>query len=193
MGTHLAISPARFESECRAIYQDVETLLTGLSRAQFNWQPDAGRRWSIAQNLDHMTRANLEYAEPVARAIACARPRDARVPGVPNWFGAWFIGQLEPPVKMTLKAPSKIIPGADFDPVDARKAFDASVDRVKELLDRAWLIDLSRARFANPFLGGLPLFNVASSFLIALAHMRRHVAQARAVRDRADFPVNSVT
>lgn len=190
MSPHLAISPARFESECRAIYQDLEALLNDLSREQFNWQPDNGRRWSIAQNLDHITRGNLEYAEPVARAIARARPRDERVPGVPNWFGAWFIGQNEPPVKMKLKAPSKIIPGADFDPVDARKAFDASVDRVKDLLDRAWPIDLSRARFANPFLGGLPVFNVASSFLIALAHMRRHIAQAQSVRSHADFPAH---
>lgn len=188
MANHLAISPARFESECRAIYHDVESLMAGLTREQFNWQPDGGRRWSIAQNLDHMTQGNLEYAAPLEKAIARARARDERVPGVPNWFGAWFIGQLEPPVKMKLKAPSKIIPSTDLDPVAARAAFDNSVDRVKELLDRAWPIELSRTRFANPFLMGLPLFNVASSFLIALAHMRRHVAQASAVRSRADFP-----
>ena len=110
------------------------------------------------------------------------------MPGVPNWLGAWFVGQLEPPVKTKLKAPTKIIPGADFDPVESRKAFDASVDRLKALLDSAWPTDLSRARFRNPFLGGLPLFNVASSFLISLAHMRRHVAQASVVRSLPDFP-----
>lgn len=191
MANHLAITPARFESECRAIYQDIETLLVGLSREQFNWQPDRGRRWSIAQNLDHMTRGNMEYAEPLARAISRARPREERVPGVPNWFGAWFIGQVEPPVKIRVKAPSKLVPRADLDLAETQKAFDASVDRVKELLDRAWPVELSRTRFANPLLKGLPVFNVASSFLIALAHMRRHVAQASAVRSRAEFPPTS--
>lgn len=188
MANHLAISPARFESECRAIYRDVEALLAGLSREQFNWRPDLGRRWSIAQNIDHLTRGNREYVAPLERAISRARPRLDRVPGVPNWFGAWFAARMEPHAGPKLKAPSTIVPGADLDPLEARKAFDESVDRVKELLDRAWAVDLSRKRFANPFLKGLPVFNVASGFLILLAHMRRHVAQAAAVRNRSDFP-----
>ena len=89
-----------------------------------------------------------------------------------------------------MKAPSKIIPNLDLDPAAARAAFDESVDKVKDLLDRAWPTELTRTRFANPFIGRLPLFNVAASFLIALAHMRRHVAQATAVRQRSDFPAS---
>jgi hypothetical protein len=191
MAKHLAISPARFEAECRAIYQDLETLTDGLSREQYNWQPDEGRRWSIAQNIDHLTQGNLIYVEPLERAIGRARPRADRVPGVPNRLGAWFIAQMEPPVATKYKAPSKIQPAVDGDPVnpiEARKAFDASVDRIKDLLDRAWSVELNRTRFANPFLKGLPVFNVASAFLILLAHMRRHIAQAAAVRNRTDFP-----
>jgi hypothetical protein len=159
-----------------------------LTREQFNWQPDGGRRWSIAQNIDHLTQGNVEYAEALEPAIRRARPRADRVPGVPNWLGAWFIAQMEPPVKTKYKAPSKILPRTDRDPIEARRAFDASVDRTKALLDRAWTVELSRTRFANPFLKGLPLFNVASAFLISLAHMRRHIAQAATVRARPDFP-----
>lgn len=188
MATHLAISPARFEAECRAIYRDVEALVAGLSRAQFNWQPDAGRRWSIAQNIDHLTQGNNEYALPLERAIACAAPRVDRVPGVPNRLGAWFVGQMEPPVATKRKAPSRIQPKSDLDPLEAKRAFDASVDRIKALLDQAWTVELSRKRFANPFLKGLPVFNVAAGFLILLAHMRRHVAQAAAVKALPDFP-----
>jgi hypothetical protein len=188
MANHLAITPARFESECRAIYADLEPLLAGLSRDQFNWQPDQGTRWSIGQNVDHMTRGNLEYARPLAKAIAVARPRTARDPGVPNGFGAWFIRQLEPPVKMRLHAPRQLAPVSDLDLVTARRGFDEAVDRMKHLLDEAWAVDLSRTRFANPILFGLPLFNVAAGFLISLAHMRRHVAQAAAVKAREEFP-----
>jgi hypothetical protein len=188
MAKHLAISPARFESACRAIYQDLAALSSGLSREQYNWQPEQGRRWSIAQNVDHLTQGNLAYAGALERAIRRARPREEHVPGVPNRLGAWFIGQMEPPVATKYKAPSKIVPRSDCDPIDARRAFDASVDRIKELLDQAWGVDLNRTRFANPFLKGLPLFNVASAFLILLAHMRRHIAQAAAVRASPGFP-----
>jgi hypothetical protein len=188
MASHLAISPARFEAECRAIYRDVEALLAGLSREQFNWQPDGGRRWSIAQNLDHLTHGNHEYAGPLERAISVARARVERVPGVPNKLGAWFVGQMEPPVRTKRKAPKQIQPKLDGDPEASKQAFDASVDRIKLLLDRAWSIDLNRKRFANPFLKGLPVFNVAAGFLILLAHMRRHVAQAAAVKSLPDFP-----
>jgi hypothetical protein len=188
MAKHLAISPARFEAECRAIYQDLELLAGGLSREQYNWQPDGGRRWSIAQNIDHLTQGNLAYVEPLERAISAARPRQERVPGVPNRLAIWFIGQMEPPVSTKYKAPSTILPRTDRDPIEARKAFDASVDRVKDLLDRAWGVELDKKRFSNPFLKGLPLFNIASAFLILLAHMRRHIAQAAAVRSRPEFP-----
>ncbi len=95
---------------------------------------------------------------------------------------------MEPPVRTKRKAPSKIQPATDTDPLEAKRAFDASVDQIKMLLDRAWSVELSRKRFANPFLKGLPVFNVASGFLILLAHMRRHVAQAAAVKNLADFP-----
>lgn len=189
MANHLAISPARFESECRALYRDLEPLLAGLSRRQFNWQPDEGRRWSIGQNLDHLTRTNAVYAEALQPAVGRGRPRAGREPGVPNAVAAWFIGQLEPPVRLHMKAPSQIVPAQDFEPAASRDAFDASVDRLKALLDEAWGVELSRKRFASPILWGLPVFNVAAGFLILLAHMRRHVAQAMAVRSRADFPV----
>lgn len=181
---HLAISPARFDAESQAIYRDIEDHLTGLSAADFNWQPDEGRAWSVGQNLAHLTKGNEAYADAIAAAIARARPRSDRAAGVPNAFGRWFARELEPPVKRRMRAPGIIQPASDLDPIATRAAFDASVDRVRALLDTAWGIDLNRTRFRNPLAFGLPIFNVAAGFLILLAHMRRHVAQAKKVRAR---------
>jgi hypothetical protein len=179
---HLAISPARFDAESQAIYRDIEEHLSGLSEADFNWQPDGGRGWSVGQNLAHLTKGNDAYVDAMTKAIERARPRADRAAGVPNAFGRWFVRELEPPVKRRMRAPGVIQPASNLDPAATRAAFDASVDRVRALLDRAWEIDLNRTRFRNPLAFGLPLFNISAGFLILLAHMRRHVAQARKVR-----------
>ena len=126
------------------------------------------------------------YADALDKAIGSAPKRGDRAPGAPNSLAAWFIGQMEPPVKTRFKAPGALQPSSQFEITAARAAFDAAIDRQQRLLADAWTIDLTRKRFANPLLFGLPIFNVASAFLITLAHVRRHVAQAQAVRAARD-------
>jgi hypothetical protein len=183
------MSPAEFASQLRAIRADLDALLADLTPAQFNWQPDGGRKWSVGQCIDHLARTNAQYDAALADAVARARPRAERTPGVPNRLGRWFIRHLEPPVTLRVPAPASLRPPVVLDPIAVRKDFDASVDALSSTLDRAWTIDLTRARFRNPLLGGLPVFNVATGFLVTLAHMRRHVAQANAAK-RA-YPSNT--
>lgn len=188
MAAHLAITPTRFEAEARAIYADIDGLLGPLTRAQFNWQPDAGRGWSVGQCVDHLARTNRQYGAALREAVSRAQPREARTAGVPNLLGRWFIGQLEPPVTWRVPAPKKLQPAVQLDPDAVRREFDASLDELRALFDQAWAVELSRARFRNPLAGGLPVFNIATGFLVVLAHMRRHVVQMAAVMARPDWP-----
>ncbi|MBP6716835.1 MAG: DinB family protein [Acidobacteria bacterium] len=188
MAPHRAITPTQFEAERRAIEADLTPILQTLSPAQFNWQPDAGRAWSVGQCVDHLARTNRQYCAALREAVARARPRTERTDGVPNLLGRWFIARLEPPVRLRVPAPRSLQPAATLDPIAVRREFDASLDEIRDVLALAWSVDLSHARFRNPLAGGLPVFNIATGFLVMLAHMRRHAVQVRAVMARSNFP-----
>jgi hypothetical protein len=68
------------------------------------------------------------------------------------------------------------------------RAFLEVQEEVAELVRSSSDLDLTRLRFRNPLLAGLPLFNLATGFLVIVAHERRHLEQARAVRANAGFP-----
>lgn len=182
------LTVTEYEAELQRASAAVHALLDDLTAAQCNWQPEGGRAWSVGQCVAHLTLTNRDYVRAIDAAAATARPRADRAPGIPNRLGRWFIGALEPPVKLRVKAPHNLQPASALDPVAVGREFDASVAELRAALDRAWGVELSRVRFRNPIAFGLPTFNLAAGFLIMAAHMRRHTVQANAVRARAAFP-----
>jgi hypothetical protein len=183
-------TPASLTSEVEELRARANRLATGLTRAQFNWQPDGGRKWSVGQCLDHLARGNALYLEAVTQAIAAAPQRQGDEPltARANRLGRWFIGSLEPPPRMALRAPKAIRPGSDFDPADAQRRFDDSLVRLVAVLPRAWAVDPNRTRFKNPLARGWRIFNITAAFQILTAHSRRHLWQAEQVRSRPEWP-----
>lgn len=177
-----------FAPQLRAIRDDADSLVNGLTRTQFNWQP-APERWSIAQCLEHL----ITYADvliPVQRnAIEHARIRDWRSDG-PYRHGRLFrmiASGIEPPVKSRYKTSKAFHPQGDFDTVEVLAQFHTRQDRFSDAIRRAHGLDLGRIRFAVP---GIPVLraSLGQSFTYALAHERRHLWQARQVRAEAGFP-----
>lgn len=172
--------------------EEVRTLVAGLSPTQLNWQPRAGRAWSIGQCLEHLAIAARAYLDELEPAVADARragnrPRtgELRLPA----FGAWFVAQLEPPPKRRLPAPAKIQPPSTVEPAGVVASFATAHERAAALLPAAAEVDLNRVRFRNPFVP-LVRFTVGTGLVILAAHSRRHLAQARSVRAAADFPTS---
>lgn len=177
-------------AEVAALRASLDALTQGLSRAQFNWQPDGGARWSIAECIDHMARGNAVYLDAIDAAIAAAPARAAAgsFTAKPNTLGRWFAQSLEPPVRTRLHAPKLIHPKSDLDLVETVHRFDATLVRLVATMPRAWAVDLNRTKFRNPLLRGLRVFNVAAAFQILTSHCRRHMRQAEGVRARSDWP-----
>jgi hypothetical protein len=67
---------------------------------------------------------------------------------------------------------------------DAFGAFGASQKDVRAFLREYSGIDLTGVRFINPFVRGVR-FSLATGLHVIAAHDRRHLLQARAVRDAA--------
>jgi hypothetical protein len=162
-------------------------LLGNMTPAQLNWQPDNGRRWSIGQCLDHITKAGDVYMEAIREAVGQA-------PGLqpesvyPNPLGRAFIWFIEPPPRFRTSAPKTAVPASSFDPQSVGAEFERGLAAVQALAANAMKSGAGRAKFANPFAGGRRVFNVATGIMVLLAHARRHLLQAEKVKALPDFP-----
>lgn len=179
-----------FAPQLRAIREDADSLVRGLTKEQFNWQPDSSR-WSIAQCLQHLVTYADDLMAVQRNAIEQARIRDWRSDG-PYRHGRLFrmmLGEVEPPVTRKYKTAKAYWPKGDYDAAQLLAEFLLRQDRFSDVIRRAHGLDLGRIRFGVP---GIPVVrsSLGQSFTYALAHERRHLWQARQVRSEPGFPGN---
>jgi hypothetical protein len=174
--------------EIRYIRQDVAAIVAGLSREQFNWQP-AASRWSIGQCFVHLnlTAAAFVPAIEAATADASARGLKSAGPFVYPLLERLFVASNEPPPKRRFRAFKRYRPAADHEPGEVMNKFLQWQDVLAERIRAADGLDLRRARRRSPI---LPLFtwSLGTMFALTLAHERRHIWQARQVRNDRAFP-----
>jgi hypothetical protein len=171
-----------------AVDQDASTLVATLDDAQFNWQPDK-RQWSIAQCLDHLTRANSIYLDAMRAAAAKARTADlVRTGPIEPGFMSRFVIKQMGPGHMKLPAPPSATPAkSDLRKEEVLPAFLRIQEDVRAFAQACADLDLNRARFINPFARMLR-FSVGTGLLVIAAHDRRHLSQAHRIREASAFP-----
>ena len=188
MRPKLEYTTAEFVSELERQTVQAATVADGLSESAFNWQPNSGKSWSVAQCLDHLVIMNRMYVKTLQEAVADnedqLEPR--KNPIQPSgWLTRLFVKYEEPPPKIKLPAPKKIAPpsnltGAvieDFKAVQLRL-----VDFVREWGDA----DLGDLKVKDPL---FPIHLTADTeLLIIAAHNRRHLWQAENVKKSPGFP-----
>lgn len=176
------------------IEQDVRLELEPLSEAQFAWQPGPGR-WSIGECLDHL-------AITGSLALGNMRPTldHGRVEGVTGQgpfkyglLGGWFVRMMEPipPGKRGMKSPPNFVPPpTERAPKSAVLGkFYAMSEELRQALESANGLALDKLKSPSSAKGaGWLRLNLAAWFAATLAHGRRHVAQARRVREVPGFP-----
>lgn len=166
-----------------------EGLAARLTDEEFFWQPDEGRRWSVALCLDHLAVTNKVYGGAMRLGVETAKARGWRRqgPAVPGFFGRKFAESQEPPVKRRSSAPGKIKPQPARSREEILRAYREGHDLVRALLVEAATLDVNRATFPNPFFG-LVKVKVSSGFHIIAAHDRRHLWQAEQVERELRAP-----
>jgi DinB superfamily len=166
-----------------AIKKEGEGVAAGLSEAQFNWRPGPGR-WSIAQNLNHLNVGDLKVLPAFDRAIAEGRAQHRVAPGPfrYRWFSRFMIREMEPPPKRRMKTPLKGSAGEDHRLADVLPEFARVRDELARRVRQSDGLDLAHIRTISPVnrLIRLPL---GAYFAFILAHDRRHLWQARQVRN----------
>lgn len=177
--------------EFQSTGEEAEELATDLTRAQLWWRPEP-QRWSIGECLDHLVRTGEAYLDVLDAAVDEGRRRElfAAGPYPPSLVGRWLARILEPPPRLKVPAPRRIRPAASPGAEEAEDPLPRFLGlraQLRERLEAADGLDLGRIRVASPFVPILK-FDLGSAFRIVAAHERRHLWQARRVRDEATFP-----
>lgn len=177
-----------YQDQLTSIRQDAGGLMSGLTDAQFNWRPSP-TRWSMGECFEHLNiSAGKLFIPGIDAAIASAERQGLRSPGpfVYSALQRWFLRLSEPPPKVRFKAPPMARPAAQKPMEAVRTEFMQWQDQLAERLRRADGLDLYKARQASPL--KIWRWSLGSYIAIMLAHERRHVWQARQVRNDKGFP-----
>jgi hypothetical protein len=168
--------------------RETQALAAGLTEAAGGWRAHEGS-WSVAECFDHLATSNRVYLVAMREAAARARQegRMRRGPATPGLFGGMFVRSLEPPPGRfsKLKAPRKIRPRTAPPLSDALGAFVATQQDARAFLREHADLDLAGVRFVNPFIPGVR-FSLATGLHVIVAHEKRHLWQARNVREQAE-------
>jgi hypothetical protein len=177
-----------YADQILSIRQDATGLMSGLSHAQFNWQPEPGR-WSMAGCFDHLNLSAAQLLIPaIDAAIAAARAQGLKSNGpfVYSAFERWFVKTNDAPPRMRFSAPKRFQPASNKSIDTVRTEFLRWQDELSRRLRDADGLDLRRARHKSP----IPLvkMSLGTYFQLMLSHERRHIWQARQVRQNPAFP-----
>jgi hypothetical protein len=179
--------------QVKVILQEAEGLIQGIDDRQFNWRPPGGG-WSMAQCFDHLNVSNRQFLPVLRQRVEHGR-RDGRLHDGPysySFLSRWMFRSISPPVKRKFRAPKSFRPAEAKAMQAVLEEWRTSHDEIAKLLNEASGLDLAGIKAPSP-VTKLLRYNLGMAFWIMTAHDRRHLAQARDVRNAAGFPPASTT
>lgn len=177
-----------------AIREDARELTANLTNEQFNWRVAPGS-WSIGECLAHLNLTGQMYLPRIERALRKARAENltGTEPFRHGWLGNFFVRKLEPPVRrLRARAPHAVAPPPEHLIETVVPAFISLQQELTNKLRAAEGLHLARIKIASPFTRLLK-FTLGQSFALLTAHERRHLWQARQVREHPLFPRGRAT
>jgi hypothetical protein len=177
----------RLQSELAALKAEASELVSGLRESQFNWRPDQ-QKWSMAECLLHLNIVGDRYVRIIETALEEAQARGLAVRGavVHGFLGRWILANTEPPPKRRYKSPRGFTPSYGQPITAVLPTFLHLQDQLTLEIEQSKGLDLRRVRVRAP---GFPVrFNLFLTLEWIAAHERRHLWQARQVRENPSFP-----
>ena len=180
---------ANFAAAMNAVEADFMRLVLPLTDQQVNWRPSDGR-WSIAECMAHLVATARAYVGPIDLAVERGFSRGLLGGREfhPGWLGRWLITQMEPPPRRRMSAPGKIVPQSFASVATLRRDYGQVHRDLTAAVSRAAGLDLARVKLSSPL---MPLLRqpLGTWLLFLAAHERRHLWQARQVRQEPGFPI----
>ncbi len=187
---HLALAPEidEFRQQFERLAAEADALVTPLTEDQFTWQPAPGS-WSVAECIDHLNSTARLYLPRLDESIAEAIRRGlyGEGPYAHDLIGRFFVGTMNPPVRIKVKAPKTFQPGSQRSRSEIMAAFRAYQVQFVDRLRQASGLDLRRAKVHSPASTWIKM-SLNSGFALMVAHERRHLWQAQRVLAAPGFP-----
>lgn len=189
------VSPPRSLTTMQPFFRELSVnretaiaLLDGLSPEQLAWRP-APARWGLADIGSHLAIMMDQYLpavdDSIRRGHADAAYSDRPFQG--SVISRLLVWTMEPPVRVRLSAPKTLRPLPTVNPEQALQGYRTSQSAFELRLERAAGLDLAHVRVRHPLFKPVRLA-LGTVLAILLAHERRHLWQATAVRNDASFP-----
>ena len=181
-------------AEIEANQSHAESITHGLTREQFNWRPEPGR-WSIAQCISHLNVCDGMDLSPLKEAVAQGRTKGktGEGPFTYGFLARKFVASMEPsPATRKVRAPRAYVPPPEADLASALAEFKRIGGELRRIAESADGLHLTKVKTKMPVLPPVlrPFVRMAlgARFLLITTHDRRHLMQAEAVRNHANFP-----
>jgi DinB superfamily len=181
-------TPEEYAAELQRQTQQVASLAGALDDSALNWQPGP-KSWSIGQCLDHLVVMNTAMVgamrEAVSENLDQLEPRQKPIEAA-SWLTRWYVDHTEPPPKMKLRAPGKIVPTSRVSG-DVLARFEAAQQGILDFVREFGSADLGDVRYKNAIVSGVRL-SIDTGLALMAVHNRRHLWQAEQVKSNAGFP-----
>jgi hypothetical protein len=167
------------KTQLSAIGEELNALTTGMDAEALSRRPSDGR-WSVAEILQHLI-LTAEAMESLAEKAIIGLEKSGARPSGPSGLGVigWLlVKSLEPPPRMKTKTTKPFEPLPVSEPLTLTARLHEANARLDNLITRATGFDTGRAKVVSPFNERLK-YNLYAAFRITLAHLRRHLWQAR--------------
>ena len=185
-------TPEEFAEELQRQIQQVAALAGGLDAAALNWQPGP-KSWSIGQCLQHLALMNSVTVGAMRAAVEENRdqlePRQKPIEAA-SWLTRWYVEHSEPPPKMKLPAPGKIVPLSQVS-ADVVARFETAQRGILDFVSEFGSADLGDVHYKNAIVPGVRL-SIDTGLALMAVHNRRHLWQAEQVKNKPGFPQSKI-
>lgn len=177
-----------YRSQFQSIAGQATALTSGLTEAQFNWRPGP-QAWSIEECLGHLTIVGQTGIKLLENAIQNAKAKgiNGKGPFRYGFLDGTVLRLTEPPVQRKFSAPRRF-QAVHGQPLTAILPTFLHLQRqFIRLVEQSEGLDLARVKVATPI---TRLLKLSLGIMLAqqAAHERRHLEQARRVREHPQFP-----
>jgi hypothetical protein len=173
-----------FRKAFDAAAAQAEDLTRGLTEEQFNWRPSA-TGWSVEECLAHLVMVGNAELKLLEQAIGNARERGltGRPPFQYGMMDRYIVSLTEPPPRHQFSAPPRFQPLHGQPVTGVLPSFLHLQAQLGRLAESAEGLHLARVKVQTP-ISRFVRMSLGMMFAQIAAHQRRHLEQARRVREQ---------